>query len=86
LGEQVTPILVEPGEMQVGDSDVAAIGLVEDIHSTLDRFGLTVPRLQHADGRMTWVVLADAVRRGIDTRVGLEDTVREPNGERTAGN
>jgi hypothetical protein len=25
-------------------------------------------------------------RRGIDTRVGLEDTVLEPNGERTTGN
>jgi uncharacterized protein (DUF849 family) len=26
------------------------------------------------------------VRRGLDTRIGLEDTLSEPNGERTAGN
>jgi uncharacterized protein (DUF849 family) len=32
------------------------------------------------------VVLADAVRRGLDTRVGLEDTLHEPGGELTTGN
>lgn len=86
LGGRVTRILVEPGEMQVGESAAAALRLVEEIHRALDRFGLTVPRLQHGDGKVTWVLLADAVRRGIDTRVGLEDTVYEPNGERTTGN
>jgi len=86
LGGRVTRILVEPGEMQVGESAVDALRLVEDIHRTLDRFGLTVPRLQHGDGKVTWAILADAIRRGIDTRVGLEDTVYEPNGERTVGN
>jgi uncharacterized protein (DUF849 family) len=35
---------------------------------------------------VTWVLLTDAIRRGVDTRVGLEDTVYEPNGERTSGN
>ena len=38
------------------------------------------PRLQHGDGRVTWVLLRDAVRRG------LEDTLRGPDGERTTGN
>lgn len=86
LGGRVTRILVEPGELQVGDSAADAIGLVEAIHATLDRFGLAVRRLQHGDGKVTWVILADAIRRGIDTRVGLEDTVCEPSGERTTGN
>jgi uncharacterized protein (DUF849 family) len=86
LGERVTRILVEPGELQVGKSADAALRLVEEIHQTLDRFGLTAPRLQHGDGNVTWVLLVDAVRRGIDTRVGLEDTIYEPNGARTAGN
>ena len=86
MGERVTRILVEPGELQVGDSAADALRLVEDIHRTLDRVRLTIPRLQHGDGRVTWVILADAVRRGIDTRIGLEDTVYEPNGERTTGN
>ena len=40
LGDQVTRILVEPGELQVGDDAAAALALVDDIHTTLDRFGL----------------------------------------------
>jgi uncharacterized protein (DUF849 family) len=86
LGERVTRILVEPGELQVGESAADALTLIAEIHRTLDRFGLTVPRLQHGDGKVTWVILADAVRRGLDTRIGLEDTSFEPNGERTVGN
>lgn len=86
LGRQVTRILVEPGEMQVGKNAAAAIELAEEIHKTLDSFELTVPRLQHGDGAVTWPLLADAVRQGLDTRIGLEDTLHEPNGERTAAN
>jgi uncharacterized protein (DUF849 family) len=82
LGGQVTRILVEP--VEVGAAD--AFELIEDIHRALDRLGLTAPRLQHGDGEATWVLLTDAIRRGLDTRVGLEDTLYEPNGERTAGN
>ena len=86
LAGQVTRILVEPGEMEVGERVADALTLVEEIHRTLDRFGLTVPRLQHGNGKITWAVLTDAIRRGIDTRIGLEDTVFEPNGARTTGN
>jgi uncharacterized protein (DUF849 family) len=89
LGRRVTRILVEPGELQLlGREDKAddALGLVEDIHRALDRFGLTSPRLQHGDGEVAWVLLMDAVRRGLDTRIGLEDTLSGPSGERTRGN
>ena len=88
LGGRVTRILVEPGELQLRDTGdkAAALGLVEDIHVALDELGLTSARLQHGDGRVTWVLLRDAVRRGLDTRIGLEDTLRAPDGERTMGN
>ncbi|GHO50531.1 3-keto-5-aminohexanoate cleavage protein [Ktedonospora formicarum] len=82
LGGQVTRILVEPVAVSVAD----ALGLVEDIHRALDRLGLTAPRLQHGDGEATWVLLTDAIHRGLDTRIGLEDTLYEPSGERTTGN
>jgi hypothetical protein len=82
LGEDVTRILVEPVEVPAGD----AVELIEDIHRALDELGLTAPRLQHGDGEATWVLLTDAVQRGLDTRIGLEDTLCEPNGQRTAGN
>ena len=89
LGNGLTRILVEPGELQLLDSEdkaLGAIGLVEDIHEALDGFGLTVPRLQHGDSELTWALLADAIRRGLDTRIGLEDTLHGPNGDRTSGN
>jgi uncharacterized protein (DUF849 family) len=82
LGARVTRILVEPVAVSAAD----AVALVDDIHAELDRAGLTAPRLQHGDGEAAWVLIEDAVRRGIDTRVGLEDTQYEPSGERTAGN
>ena len=37
-------------------------------------------------GRTVAAVLEDAVRRGVDTRVGLEDTRHQPDGVRTDGN
>lgn len=86
LGHQATRILIEPGEMQVGKDATAALKLADEIHKMLDSFNLTAPRLQHGDGVVTWALLADAVRRGLETRIGLEDTLYEPNGERTAGN
>ena len=90
LGDRITRILVEPGELQFrdssGDKGADAVGLVEDIHGALDELGLASPRLQHGDGRVTWVLLRDAVRRGLGTRVGLEDTLLDPDGERTTGN
>jgi uncharacterized protein (DUF849 family) len=82
LGGRVTRILVEP--VQVGAAK--AVEVVDGIHRTLDAHGLDAPWLQHGDGEATWVLLRDAIRRGLATRIGLEDTLVEPDGERTAGN
>ncbi|MCW3048512.1 MAG: hypothetical protein JWO74_2796 [Solirubrobacterales bacterium] len=79
---KVTRVLVEP----VDAGAPGAVGLVEDVHRALDRIGVAAPRLQHGDGAATWVLLTDAIRRGLDTRIGLEDTLYEPGGERTTGN
>jgi uncharacterized protein (DUF849 family) len=82
LGGQVTRVLVEPVDVDPRD----AVALVDDIHRALDRAGISAPRLQHGDGDATWVLIEDAVRRGLDTRVGLEDTQYDPDGERVASN
>jgi uncharacterized protein (DUF849 family) len=82
LGDRVTRVLVEPVDVSAGD----AVAVVDEIHAALDRLRLTAPRLQHGDGEATWLLLRDAIRRGIDTRVGLEDTVAGPDGARTDGN
>ena len=89
LGGRVTRILVELGELRLLDSEdkaADALGLLEEIHRAPDNFGLTSPRLQHGDGEVAWVLLVDAVRRGLDTRIGLEDALYGPDGERTRGN
>ncbi|MEU8298376.1 3-keto-5-aminohexanoate cleavage protein [Micromonospora sp. NPDC048909] len=46
----------------------------------------TPPVLLHAEGPATWPVLAEAVRRGLHTRIGLEDTLQLPGGEPVADN
>ena len=82
FGGSVLRVCLEPTDI----SPAEAVAFVDDIHAVLDRSGLTAPRLQHGDGEATWVLLADAVRRGIDTRIGLEDTLHEPDGELTTSN
>ncbi|MET7374826.1 3-keto-5-aminohexanoate cleavage protein [Micromonospora arida] len=42
--------------------------------------------LLHAEGPATWPVLAEAVRRGLHTRIGLEDTLYLPDGSPAADN
>jgi uncharacterized protein (DUF849 family) len=80
-GAEVTRVLVEPV-----DAGGDALAIVAAIHDALDRLGVTAPRLQHGDGDATWVLIEDAVRRGLDTRVGLEDTLLGPDGAPAAGN
>ncbi|HYZ55847.1 MAG TPA: 3-keto-5-aminohexanoate cleavage protein [Streptosporangiaceae bacterium] len=84
LADRLTRILVEPGEAQVGKAD--AVPLASAIHEILDRAEVEVPRLQHGDGEVTWILIEDAVRRGLDTRVGLEDTLYLPDGSRARSN
>jgi uncharacterized protein (DUF849 family) len=84
LADRVTRVLVEPGEAQAGRND--AIPMVDAIHAILDRAGVTAPRLQHGDGELTWILIEDAVRRGLATRVGFEDTLHLPDGSRARNN
>jgi uncharacterized protein (DUF849 family) len=84
LADRVTRVLVEPGEAQAGRSDV--IPMVDAIHEILDRAGVRAPRLQHGDGELTWILIEDAVRRGLDTRVGFEDTLYLADGRRARSN
>lgn len=48
--------------------------------------GRAAPILLHAEGPAVWVVLGEAVRRGLDTRIGLEDARTLPDGTPAAGN
>ncbi len=78
----ITRVLIEPVDLKAHE----AVVFVDAIHEVLDRAGIAAPRLQHGDGEATWILIEDAARRGLDTRVGLEDTVHDPDGSPTAGN
>jgi len=45
-----------------------------------------VPVLLHAELTSCWAVFQDAIARGLDTRIGLEDTLTLPDGRIAAGN
>jgi uncharacterized protein (DUF849 family) len=45
-----------------------------------------VPVLLHGEGAAAWPVFRDAVRRGLDTRIGLEDVLVRPDGGTVTGN
>ncbi|SCF39874.1 3-keto-5-aminohexanoate cleavage protein [Micromonospora mirobrigensis] len=51
-----------------------------DAAAMLDLVPSGVQVLLHAEGAAVWPVLAEAVGRGLATRIGLEDTVRLPDG------
>lgn len=82
LADRMLRVCIEPVEVSRAD----AIDLVSAIHAALDRGNVGAPRLQHGDGEATWVLIEDAVARGVDTRVGLEDTFLLPDGTTAASN
>jgi uncharacterized protein (DUF849 family) len=73
LAGDLTRILIEPVEAD----PAGAIELVSAIRNEVP----DGPILQHGDGAATWVLIEDAIRNGLDTRVGLEDTQEAPNPE-----
>jgi uncharacterized protein (DUF849 family) len=82
LADRVVRCLVEP----LGEDLALARRHVEAIHAVLDAAGVRAPRLQHSDGPAAWPVLRDALARGDETRIGLEDALAGPNGEPVARN
>ena len=64
--------------------DAAAAG---EILAALDDSGLRdVPRLLHGEGGGCWPLIRFAGRRGVATRIGLEDTLAGPDGGPVSGN
>lgn len=72
-------IEVEPGSQDPIQA-ASAIGRV------LDESGIRLPRLQHGMGAQAWPLLEDALARGCDIRIGLEDTLQMPDGSRAHNN
>lgn len=69
-------MLLEPDEPQTA----AALATVRAIEALLDGAGVGAPRLLHGLEATAWPLLDEALRRGYDTRIGLEDTLAMPDG------
>lgn len=82
LTDRIERVLVEL--VDVPPSDVDAV--TTEIHGILDHADVRAPRLQHGEDANTWIALEDAVRRGLDTRIGLEDVLVLPDGSPASGN
>lgn len=82
VADRVDRVLIELIDVPVGDVVAAA----DEIHEVLDRAHVLPPRLQHGEDDSAWPALEDAVRRGVDARIGLEDVLVLPDGSPAAGN
>jgi uncharacterized protein (DUF849 family) len=82
LAERCVRILLEPAD----DTTEAALATVDALVAALDGVAPDVPRLLHGNGPTAWTLVAEAARRGYDTRIGLEDTLRLPDGTVAPGN
>jgi uncharacterized protein (DUF849 family) len=56
------------------------------INRVLEGAGVRLPRLQHGMNQQAWPLLEDAVARGFDIRIGLEDVLTMPDGSPADGN
>ena len=73
-------IEIEPGGPDDPVKTAAAIIRI------LDAGGVHLPRLQHGLGTCAWPILRDALARGYDVRIGLEDTLTLRDNSRAAKN
>ena len=73
---EVAAVLVEPTQVSVEDAQ----GNTTAITTVLNRAKVDVPRMLHGADATAWPMLAQALEEGLDVRIGLEDTMRLPDG------
>lgn len=70
--------------------EVPGSGSVSSADDLLARLRAAVPEpppvLLHGEGASAWPILRHAVSLGLDTRIGLEDTLARPDGQRASDN
>ncbi|NED33439.1 3-keto-5-aminohexanoate cleavage protein [Streptomyces sp. SID8499] len=78
---RVLRVLAEISGAPAAQAEEAALGLVRRLAGTAG-----APVLLHGEDDTAWPVLRTAARLGLDTRIGLEDTLRLPDGSPAEGN
>ena len=69
-------VLIEINEQDESEG----LAVAEAILAELDGAGMTLPRLLHGADRTVWPLYREALRRGLDARIGLEDGADLPDG------
>ncbi|WP_413988798.1 3-keto-5-aminohexanoate cleavage protein [Labrys okinawensis] len=80
--ERCLRILVEINEQDIE----AGLHVAHDILAVIENAGLDLPILLHGADKTMWPIHAEALRRGFDRRIGLEDGAALPDGKLAAGN
>jgi uncharacterized protein (DUF849 family) len=75
-------VLIEINEQDLGE----ALNALEGVIAILDASGSTLPRLLHGDNATMWPLYRESLKRGLDARIGFEDGLDLPDGERAADN
>ncbi|MFE5892587.1 3-keto-5-aminohexanoate cleavage protein [Streptomyces sp. NPDC056468] len=81
LGPRVLRVLAEVTDTSAETAEDTARALLADLGPAFER-----PVLLHGEDGGAWPVLRLAGRLGLGTRIGLEDTLVLPDGERAASN
>ena len=82
LRDKCLRVLLEPEEEIAED----ALNTAAEIEGILNLHNVSAPRLLHGFNSAAWDLLKEAKRKGYDGRIGLEDTVYLPKGEKASGN
>ncbi|GLS23426.1 3-keto-5-aminohexanoate cleavage enzyme [Labrys miyagiensis] len=80
--ERCLRILVEINEQDIE----AGLHVARDILAVIRNAGLDLPILLHGADRTMWPIHEEALKRGLDRRIGLEDGVTLPDGKLAADN
>jgi uncharacterized protein (DUF849 family) len=83
---EVTRISIELGPGEPYFLAGEPVDIAQRVNDLLDEAQSTCPRLTHGNDEWTWPLVLDAFRRGHDTRVGFEDSVRLPDETIAANN
>jgi uncharacterized protein (DUF849 family) len=82
LGAKCLRVLLEPMEQETR----TALRTVDEIEAVLAAGRLLPPLLLHGLNATAWELIDEAAKRGYDTRVGFEDILTLPDGQKAVSN
>jgi len=82
LDEHCLRVLIEPEE----ETYEGAVKTINEIENILNISNCKIKRLLHGYNATSWPLFFEAEKRGYDTRMGLEDTVYDKNGNKIKDN